>query len=104
MPLERLRSEVYAMAASVGEADPFLLRMIKHSANQAQDSAGLTQHVRATLSDWTASDERLFACEVHMSLHHFTSRPRARLGLDSQRRPAALMEATSHFSVYNVHG
>mmetsp|Transcript_60422 Transcript_60422/g.189241 ORF Transcript_60422/g.189241 Transcript_60422/m.189241 type:complete len:219 (+) Transcript_60422:2-658(+) len=47
-----LEREVYAMARGVARADPFHLRMMKLAANQAQDSAGMSTHVRSTTSLW----------------------------------------------------
>ena len=56
VPLAKLGDEVSAMALAVAEADPFQLRMMKLTCNQAQDAAGLSGHARSTLSHWTGCE------------------------------------------------
>ena len=45
IPRADLESETMSYAARVAENDPFQLRMIKLSVNQAQDAQGFTQHI-----------------------------------------------------------
>jgi hypothetical protein len=42
------------MANQIAKADPFHLRMMKLTANQAQDAAGFTGSSRSALSHWTS--------------------------------------------------
>lgn len=54
VPAAALDEELVKMAAVIAKASPFHLRMMKLSANQALDNAGMTTHVRSTLSHWAA--------------------------------------------------
>jgi enoyl-CoA hydratase len=50
-PNDKLEEETVAYASRVAEADPFQLRMIKHSVNQMQDIQGFTPHILSSFSD-----------------------------------------------------
>ena len=54
VPAAELERELMDMARIIAEADGFHLQMMKLACNQAQDAAGMTTHVRASLSMWTA--------------------------------------------------
>lgn len=53
-PPDLLDQELIRMAKQVCKADSFHLRMMKLTCNQAQDSAGFSQHLRSSLSHWTS--------------------------------------------------
>jgi enoyl-CoA hydratase len=53
-PAELLDQELLRMANQIAKADPFHLRMMKLTANQAQDAAGFTGSIRSALSHWTS--------------------------------------------------
>ena len=54
VPTADLDSELILMAQVIAKADPFHLRMIKLTCNQAQDHAGYAAGARGSLSHWTA--------------------------------------------------
>jgi enoyl-CoA hydratase len=51
-PKDRLESETLALAERIAETDPFRTRMVKLSANQAQDAMGFHIAVQAALSNY----------------------------------------------------
>lgn len=54
VPTESLDAELLAMARVIGKADPFHLRMMKLTVNQAQDAVGLTSSVRSGIGNYIA--------------------------------------------------
>lgn len=71
---DQLDAELMRMATIIAKADPFHLRMMKQTTNQAQEHAGYTTFARSALSHWTSYVEkrrgeerslpRVFACTV----------------------------------------
>lgn len=52
VPTEELDHELQRTAKALCAADPFHLRMMKATVNQAQDIAGFTPSMRGGLSNW----------------------------------------------------
>jgi enoyl-CoA hydratase len=52
VPFEKLKEETFALANSIAETDPFLVRMSKLSINQAEDQMGFTQAVTHALPNY----------------------------------------------------
>lgn len=57
VPRERLEAETLALAERIAETDPFRTKMIKLSANQAQDAMGFHVAVQAALSNYLVAME-----------------------------------------------
>ena len=53
VPEPQLDDELRRLAATISQAPPFLLEMMKKTANGAVDSAGFVPHVRSSLSHWS---------------------------------------------------
>jgi enoyl-CoA hydratase/carnithine racemase len=54
VPVAQLDHELQRTARALCAADPFHLRMMKLTVNQAQDAAGFTTSLRGGLSNWMA--------------------------------------------------
>ena len=57
VPHERLDEETMALARRIADNDPFYLRMVKQSVNQAQDEMGYTTFIRSALQTYVLTSE-----------------------------------------------